>query len=101
MEEKILFELGSTYRDNMRIRGYSFGRGEKAVCIMGATRGNEVQQVFMCSQLIKIFTQLEKQGKIKGNKSVMVIPSVNSHSMNIGKRFWPTDNTDINRMSVL
>ena len=85
----------------MRIRGYSFGRGEKAVCIMGATRGNEVQQVFMCSQLIKIFTQLEKQGKIKENKSVMVIPSVNSHSMNIGKRFWPTDNTDINRMSVL
>ena len=28
----------------------------------------------------------------------MVIPSVNHYSMNVGKRFWPSDNTDINRM---
>ena len=28
----------------------------------------------------------------------MVIPSVNHFSMNIGRRFWPADNTDINRM---
>ena len=27
-----------------------------------------------------------------------MIPSVNHHAMNIGKRFWPVDNTDINRM---
>lgn len=98
MKETTLFELGSVYRDNMRVKGYTFGTGEKSVCIVGATRGNEVQQVFICSQLIKIFTQLEKQGKIKGGKSVMVVPTVNSYSMNIQKRFWPTDNTDINRM---
>lgn len=98
MKETTLFELGSVYRDNMRVKGYTFGTGEKSVCIVGATRGNEVQQVFICSQLIKIFTQLEKQGKIKGGKSIMVVPTVNSYSMNIQKRFWPTDNTDINRM---
>lgn len=98
MKETTLFELGSVYRDNMRVKGYTFGSGEKSVCIVGATRGNEVQQVFICSQLIKIFTQLEEQGKIKGGKSIMVVPTVNSYSMNIQKRFWPTDNTDINRM---
>ena len=98
MEEKIIFELGSFYRDNMRIKGFSFGEGEKSICIVGATRGNEVQQVFICSQLIKIFTQLEQQGKIREGKSILVIPTINSHSMNIGKRFWSTDNTDINRM---
>ena len=27
-----------------------------------------------------------------------MIPSLNPYSMNIKKRFWPTDNTDINRM---
>lgn len=27
----------------------------------------------------------------------MVIPCVNYYGMNIGKRFWPVDNTDINR----
>lgn len=98
MEEKLLFELDSVYRDNMRIKGFTFGNGEKSVCIVGATRGNEVQQVFICSQLIKIFKQLEIQGKICGGKSIMVVPTVNSYSMNIGKRFWSTDNTDINRM---
>jgi predicted deacylase len=98
MEEKLLFELNSVYRDNMRILGYCFGEGDKSACVVGATRGNEVQQVYICSQLIKIFTQLEAQGKIKAGKSIMVIPTVNSYSMNIGKRFWPIDNTDINRM---
>lgn len=98
MEEKLLFELDSVYRDNMRIKGFSFGKGEKSVCIVGATRGNEVQQVYICSQLIKIFRQLEKQGKIKDGKSIMVVPTVNNYSMNIAKRFWSTDNTDVNRM---
>lgn len=27
-----------------------------------------------------------------------MVPSVNHFSINIGKRFWPSDNTDINRM---
>lgn len=98
MEEKILFELDSLYRDNMRIKGYTFGSGEKSACIVGATRGNEVQQVYICSRLISILEQLEIQGKIKAGKSVMIVPSVNPYSMNIGKRFWSTNNTDINRM---
>ena len=98
MEEKILFELCSVYRDNMRIKGYSFGEGEHSVCIVGATRGNEVQQVYICSRLISVFRQLESQDKIRNGKSVLVVPCVNPHSMNIGKRFWSTDNTDINRM---
>lgn len=98
MEEKVIFTLSSAYRDNMRIKGFSFGEGEKSICIVGATRGNEVQQVYICSQLIRIFTHLEQQGKLCPGKSILVIPTVNSHSMNIGKRFWSTDNTDINRM---
>ena len=98
MEEKVLFELESVYRDPMRVIGYSFGVGEKSVCIVGAMRGNEIQQMYICSQLIRIFSQLESQGKIAKNHSILVIPVINSYSMNIGKRFWPTDNTDINRM---
>ena len=98
MKEEIIFELGSVYREPMKIRGFSFGEGEKSMCIVGATRGNEIQQVYLCSQLIRLFTQLEAQGKIVEGKSILVIPTVNSHSMNIGKRFWSADNTDINRM---
>ena len=98
MKEEIVFELGSVYRQPLRVRGYSFGEGEHSICIVGATRGNEVQQVYICSQLVRIFTRLEEQGKIAAGKSILVIPTVNSHSMNIGKRFWSADNTDINRM---
>ena len=98
MKEEIIFELSSVYRQPMRVKGYSFGEGEHSICIVGATRGNEVQQVYICSQLVRIFTRLEEQGKIAGGKSILVIPTVNSHSMNIGKRFWSADNTDINRM---
>ena len=98
MKEQVIFELGSVYREPMQVKGFSFGEGEKSMCIVGATRGNEVQQVYLCSQLIRIFTRLEEQGKLCPGKSILVIPTVNSHSMNIGKRFWSADNTDINRM---
>ncbi len=98
MREEIIFEIKSLYRESMRIRAYTFGEGEKSACIVGATRGNEVQQVYMCSRLVKRLAREEKAGHIAEGKSVTVIPCLNSYSMNIGKRFWPTDNTDINRM---
>ncbi|MGN0456174.1 MAG: M14 family metallopeptidase [Acutalibacteraceae bacterium] len=98
MIKETIFNLKSLYRDNMRINGYKFGDGEKSVCIVGATRGNEIQQLYICSQLVKIFKKIEEQGRIKSAKSIMVVPSLNPYSMNIQKRFWPTDNTDINRM---
>ena len=42
--------------------------------------------------------QLEEEGRIKEGHKILIIPSVNPYSVNIKKRFWPTDNTDINRM---
>lgn len=98
MERKILFELKSLYRDSLRIPGFSFGEGEKSACIVGALRGNEVQQLYTCSQLVRTLKKLEEDGKICEGKSILVVPSANAYSMNIKKRFWPTDNTDINRM---
>lgn len=90
--------MKSLYRDDLRIFGYEFGKGSKTACIVGATRENEIQQVFICSQLVKRLKELEAEGAINNGNSIMVIPSINPFSMNIGKQFWPTDNTDINRM---
>lgn len=98
MKKEILFELSSPYRDDFRIRGYHFGKGEKSVCIVGATRGNEIQQVYIAGQLVKRMKELEAAGKVVEGKSVLIVPSLNPFSMNIGKRFWVQDNTDINRM---
>lgn len=93
-----IFELPSPYRNTMTVHGYRFGKGEKSVCIVGAMRGNEVQQLYVCSQLVKTLEHLESRGMIVKNNEILVIPSINHYSMNTGKRFWALDNSDINRM---
>lgn len=98
MTEKTLFEIKALYRDDFRVTGFSFGKGEKAVCIVGSMRGNENQQMYCCSQLVRKLKELEEKGRIRGGKEILVIPCVNPYSMNIKKRFWSIDNTDINRM---
>ena len=98
MIKETLFELPSPYRDPLNVTGYRLGRGEQSVCIVGAMRGNEIQQLYICSQLVRILQQFEKKGQlIKGNE-ILIVPSVNHYSMNIGKRFWAMDNSDVNRM---
>lgn len=98
MNKKVIYEIKGMYRDDFRITGYEFGQGNKSVCIVGNSRGNEVQQTYCCSQLVKKMKQLEEEGRIKEGHKILIIPSINPYSMNIQKRFWPTDNTDINRM---
>ena len=98
MHKRVLYQMDGLYRDDFRITGYEFGQGEKSVCIVGSSRGNEVQQIYCCSKLVRKFRQLEAEGRIEENHKILIIPSLNPYSMNIKKRFWPTDNTDINRM---
>lgn len=98
MNEKILFSLKSLYREAMDVRGFEFGTGEKSVCIVGSTRGNEVQQTYICSLLVNALKKAEYEGRIVPGKSILIVPTINSYSLNIGKRFWSTDNSDINRM---
>ena len=98
MEKKIIYETSSLYRDEFRVKGFEFGEGEKSVCIVGNIRGNEVQQIYICSQLVQKLKSLEAQGRICKGHSILVIPSMNPYSMNSKERFWPTDKTDINRM---
>ena len=98
MRKELIYELPSAYRENMRIHAWHFGDESKTACIVGAMRGNEVQQLYVCSQLIHRLRQLEAQNAIAKGNGITVIPCCNSSSMNIGKRFWAMDNTDINRM---
>ena len=65
MREEILFSMKSPFRDDFRIKGYRFGQGEKSLAIVGALRGDEVQQLYTCSQLVKELSALEKLRKIK------------------------------------
>lgn len=98
MKEEILFSMKSPFRDDFRIKGYRFGQGEKSLAIVGALRGDEVQQLYTCSQLVKELSALEKRRGLRDGVEVLVVPSANPFSMNTSKRFWAMDGTDINRM---
>ncbi len=98
MKKEILFQMRSTYRDDFRIEGYRFGSGEKTMCIVGPMRGDEVQQQYICSQIVRELQGIESDGGICDGRSILVIPSCNPFSMNVGRRFWAMDGTDINRM---
>ncbi len=98
MKKEIIFKITGLYRDDFRITGYSFGSGEKACCVVGSMRGNENQQLYACAMLVKALKKIEDVGLIEEGKEILVVPSVNSYSMNTKKRFWGIDNTDINRM---
>ena len=98
MKRELLFVLPSTFRDEFRIQGFRFGSGEKSIAIVGAMRGDELQQQFICSQLVNTLQDLEERGDLVPGHEILVVPSANPFAMNIGKRFWAMDNTDINRM---
>lgn len=92
-----IYRVEAPYREDMVIKGYRFGRGDKAACILGPMRGNEIQQLYICSQLVRVLKELEGNGCISAGKEVMVIPVVNSYTMNVGKRYWGVEDVDINR----
>jgi len=97
MREVEIYRLEGIYRDDLVVKGQAFGKGDKAACIVGPLRGTEVQQLYICSQLIKALKELEANDCITRGKEILVIPVVNHYSMNIGRRFYGKSNIDINR----
>ncbi len=93
-----ILRMKSPFRDDFVIEGFHFGGEEKTVAIVGSMRGDEVQQLFVASQVIKNLSMLEEAGQIDPDLGILVIPTVNAFSINVQKRFWTMDNTDINRM---
>lgn len=98
MRIETLYENRSLYRDSYRLNGYFFGSGKKTLAVAGQTRGNEYQQLLTCSLLVKALRKAEENDELAEGAEILVIPALNPYSMNIHKRFWPIDNTDINRM---
>ena len=98
MKREILYTLKSPFRDDFKIQGFRFGSGTKRVAIVGPMRGDEVQQQFVCSQIVQTLSRIEAAGELLPDQEILVVPSANPFSMNIGSRFWAMDDTDINRM---
>lgn len=97
MNKEVLFSMNTAFRGEYVIHGYSYGSGEQAACIVGAMRGNEYQQLYICSLLAKRLAELEVQGDIVSGKEILLIPTLNYGSMNAKKTKWISDDSDINR----
>lgn len=98
MRQHTIFTLQSPYRDDFRIRSFSFGDGKPEMAIVGAMRGDELQQQYIAARMVDLLNKAEAEDRIIPGVCISVIPSVNPFSMNIEKRFWALDGTDINRM---
>ncbi len=92
--------MPSAYRSDFTIRAYHFGNmdGEKSLAVVGPMRGDEIQQQLIAATLVKTLRSMEESGEIADGVKITVIPSCNPFSMNVKRRFWTMDNTDINRM---
>ncbi len=97
METIELYNFKSIYRDDMKVRGYIFGNGDKSAVIVGPSRGNENEQLYICSSLVRILADLESAGAITNDKQIMVVPSVNHYAFNLDMDFFGVENLDINR----
>lgn len=97
MNKEVIFTMNTAFRGEYTIHGYSYGKGEKSACIVGAMRGNEYQQLYICSLLAQKLAELEAQGDIAAGKEILLIPTLNYSSMNAKKTKWISDDSDINR----
>lgn len=98
MKHEILYTMKMPYRQDFVLEGFRFGEGEKTCAVVGSMRGDEIQQMYACACLVRALTEIEERGNLLPRHEILVIPCANTFSMNVGKRFWPMDNTDINRM---
>jgi uncharacterized protein len=98
--EKIeILRIESLSRAPLVVEGYLFkGTNPKApkIAIVGAMEGESILPLYCSSAMVDFFKNKIEKDKIKGD--VLIIPSINHYALNIGKRFWPLDNTDLNMM---
>jgi len=97
MKKDVIMSMPSYFRDDMNIMGYRFGKGEKTCAVMGALRGSEIQQLYVCARLVAFLREVERDGGIQPGKSVLVVPTAIGLPMNVGDRLWSPENMDINR----
>ncbi len=113
MIEKTIVSFELPYRDPLDVRAFLFGVdarqrriGEGAdteelqptLCLVAGVRGDEAQQTLVCALLVEQLRHMEQMGALLPGNLIQVIPCANPASMSIGRRFWPGDKTDINRM---
>jgi len=99
MKKELLFSFLSPSRDDLKVYGFRFGKpGKNKVAIVSGLNGEEIAGVFTASQLVRFLEENLLVNPDFVQSEILIIPSVNHYGLNMGNRYWPLDNTDINVM---
>lgn len=100
MREEILFELDSLSRGALSVKGFRFGtpNATPSCVIVGPLSGSAIDQLWIASRLVQFLRQQELANRAFVKGEILIIPTANPYSFNMGKTFWPLDNTDIDAM---
>jgi len=96
--KELLFSLSSPSRDDLNVYGFRFGSGAKRLAILSGLNGEELSGMFVASQLVAFLEAQEAKNSHLFDGEILIIPAINHFAFNMGVRFWPLDNTDINVM---
>lgn len=96
MREEII-RIPSATREDLVLTNFRFGAPDAKphVAIVAGLHGDEYNGVYAAAETVRRLKEL-RPDQITGR--ITVIPAVNVFGMNTGCRFWPFDDTDINRM---
>jgi predicted deacylase len=99
MKKELLFSFASPSRDDLRVYGFRFGKaGGDKIAIVSGLNGDQAAGVFVASQLVRYLEENLQKNPEFIQSEILIIPSVNNFGLNMGHRFWPLDNVDINTM---
>lgn len=94
MRREVIYRSGEPCSGERTVYGYYFGSGEKSACIAGPAGGSGIQQMYVCSQLVRALNMLEKKGAfVSGNQVLMILPAL-PFSADTHKEFWEKDSGD-------
>ncbi|WP_041244011.1 M14 family metallopeptidase [Gloeobacter kilaueensis] len=76
-----------------------FGRGRPVLSVVGGLHGHAYNSVYTCHLLMRwLKKQEQRQSDYQLRGRVRVLPAVNAPGLLTASRYWPFDNTDLDRV---
>lgn len=102
LDEQVLLHMTAPTREDFDVPCHDLGPrdGPPQVALVAGVHGNELNGVFVLARLASFLRQVAEGGRPGAELlgRVVVIPAVNVLGLNVRKRAWPFDGTDVNRM---
>lgn len=102
MSESHLLKMSAPVRDGVAIPFHDFGDPAEPprLALVGGIHGNELNGIFALSRLAGFLRDVvaDAHPEMQLCGRIIIVPAVNVLGVNVRRRAWPFDGTDINRM---